>query len=67
MTIILNDVPVKLPNDLMNIEELVKWKGISSQGTAVALNDKLIKQDQWSVTTLKELDRVTVISAAYGG
>lgn len=67
MTILLNDDPTKLPNDLMTISDLVEWKGISSQGTAIAVNDRLIKQDQWGITSLKEMDQITIISASYGG
>ena len=67
MKIFLNDFPTDLPDNLMNLSDLVKWKQIPLQGTAIALNDKLIKQNLWNVTNLKDLDRVTIISAAYGG
>lgn len=67
MNVILNDMPVKLPSDLMTISDLISWKKVPSQGTAVAINDKLVKQDQWSVTPIKEMDHITIISAAYGG
>ena len=63
----LNEMPVKLPNGYMTIKDLVEWKNIPAQGTAVAVNDKLVKQDLWDVTHLNELDQVTVISGAYGG
>lgn len=67
MTILLNDIPIKLPCNTMTVADLVKWKQIPSQGTAIAINDKLIKQDQWSVKRLEEMNQVTVISAAFGG
>lgn len=67
MTILLNNNPLELPNDFMTLEDLVKWKNIPTQGTAIALNEKLIKQQQWSVIKLNNLDQVTVISAAFGG
>lgn len=67
MTIFINDNPTQLPEKNMTLADLVKWKEIPAQGTAVAVNDKLIKQESWSVTNLKELDRVTIISAAFGG
>ena len=63
----LNEMPVKLPNGYMTIKDLMDWKNIPAQGTAVAVNDKLVKQDLWDVTHLNELDQVTVISGAYGG
>ena len=67
MTILLNDNPVVLPNDYMTVADLVKWKEIPSQGTAIAVNNKLIKQEKWSITKLNDQDQITVISAAFGG
>lgn len=67
MTIELNNVSEKLPNDYMTISDLVEWKKIPKNGTAIAINDKLVKQENWPVTKLNDFDRVTVISAAYGG
>lgn len=66
MKISLNGYIIDLPEN-MTVEDLIKWKEIPSQGTAVALNNKLIKQSNWSITELKEKDQVTIISAAYGG
>ena len=67
MTILLNDVSTPLPKEIISLADLVNWKNIPSQGTAIALNNKLIKQAQWAVTTLNDLDQITIISAAYGG
>lgn len=67
MNIFINNIPTKLPNDFVTIKDLVSWKQIPKQGTAIAVNDKLIKQDQWSSIYIKELDQITVISAAFGG
>ena len=67
MIIFLNDNQVKLPNDFMTVADLVKWKEINPQGSAIAVNNKLIKQDKWSVTDLKDQDQITIISAAFGG
>ena len=67
MTIFYNNNPENLPCDSMTVEDLATLKNIPQQGTAIAINDKLIKRDQWSVTPLKDLDRVTIITAAFGG
>ena len=67
MTIIYNDTNLDLPNNYMTLEDLAKLKKIPLQGSAIALNDKLIKKEQWSVTPLKDFDRITVITAAFGG
>lgn len=67
MTIIYNNEPIKLPHAQMSVEDLVNWKQLAKQGTAIAVNDKLVKKDLWSVTFLKDLDNVTIITAAFGG
>ena len=67
MSIIYNNVLTPLPEKSMTIADLALWKKIPQQGTAIAVNDKLIKRDKWQVVFLNEGDRVTVITAAYGG
>lgn len=67
MTIIYNNETLKLPQDNMTISELAKWKKIPSQGAAIALNDTLIKKNSWETTELKDMDKVIVITAAFGG
>lgn len=67
MTIIYNNETLKLPQDNMTISELAKWKEIPSQGAAIALNDTLIKKNSWETTELKDMDKVVVITAAFGG
>lgn len=67
MTILFNNEPIKLPNDQMTLFDLAKWKNIPQQGAAIAVNDRLIKRALWNVTDLNEFDRITVITAAYGG
>lgn len=67
MNIFLNNIPTNLPDEISTIKELIEWKQIPSGGTAVALNDKLIKQDNWNLTKLQDNDQVTIISAAFGG
>lgn len=67
MTILYNDQPLTLPDKNITLEDLANLKDVPKQGTAIALNDKLITKAKWSVTTLKDFDRITVISAAFGG
>ena len=67
MIVIYNNETLSLPNDNMTLSELAKWKNIPLQGTAIAINDKLVKKDNWETTYLNNLDRVTVITAAFGG
>ncbi|MCH5227460.1 MAG: sulfur carrier protein ThiS [Muribaculaceae bacterium] len=67
MIIFLNNEPIDLPKEIETVKDLVSWKEIPQQGTAIAINDKLVTQRLWPVTSLKENDHVTVISAAFGG
>ena len=67
MKIYLNDILTDLPNDYMTVEDLLKWKDISTQGTAVAIDNKLIKKMAWGITKISPLCHVNIISAAYGG
>lgn len=67
ITIKINNVKTDLPNDYMNLLELLEWKGITKGGTAVAVNNKIVKHENWSLTHFSEGDTVTVISAAFGG
>lgn len=41
--------------------------GLSSEGTATALNGIFVKRDARQTTLLQEGDEVVIISAAYGG
>lgn len=67
MIIFYNDQTTELPKKNMTIEELATWKDVPAQGAAIAVNDKLIKKSMWSVTQLQPMDKVTVITAAFGG
>lgn len=67
MNITLNSKPTTLPSDFMTVSDLVKWKNIKIQGTAIAINDKIISKEKWELTKLADFDRVTIISAAFGG
>lgn len=67
MTIIVNSKQLSLPADVISLKDLADWKSISTQGTAIAVNGKLIKAENWPVTRLAEFDNLLIISAAYGG
>lgn len=67
MNIILNNVPFQLPSVDTTVLELLNSKGISHAGTAVSVNDKLVRHSEWDSTKLSEGDRVVIISAAFGG
>lgn len=67
ITIKLNNQPFDLPNDYMTLEELIALKEINPGGTAVAVNNKIIKHENWPITKFNQGDNVVIISAAFGG
>lgn len=67
MNVIINNQPVTLPDEHLTVEQFAKLREIPRQGTAIAINDKIVLGAKWEVTYLSEGDRITVISAAFGG
>lgn len=67
MTITINGKSQRLPEKISSLQQLSEYKSIPIQGTAIAINGKLVKSDKWPVTNLSEGDILLVISAAYGG
>lgn len=67
MTVFLNNEVLELPQPHMTVADLLDWKNISLKGTAVAINDRLLLKKDWGVRNLEDMDRITVISAAFGG
>ena len=67
MKIILNDEALELPRDGMTVSDLLTWKQIGVQGTAIAIGDKLLKRDKWHETLLTDGMEITLITAAFGG
>lgn len=46
---------------------LIEKKNISPKGTAIACNGKLVPRDKWNSFLLNDNDKITIISAAFGG
>lgn len=67
MTIYINDHATEFPDKGISIKEILEIKNFPTGGTAVALNNKIIRRDRWESVILKDSDRLTVISAAFGG
>lgn len=66
-SIYINNVLTELPVNIITVEDLVKWKGLPMPTTAIALNDKFLPKDRWDITSLEDMQRITIISAAFGG
>ncbi len=67
MNININGMAWICQQDTLTVSQLLQIKGISTQGTAVAVNGRLCKSDTWDSTYIKEADEVSIISAAFGG
>jgi thiamine biosynthesis protein thiS len=67
MRITINNQDIDLSSDYLTIAELMKERGVKAGGTAIALNNKIVKHENWEITRLHDGDSVTIISAAFGG
>ncbi len=68
MKITLNSKTVEFGNSTQpTLHELMASVGVPQTGIAIALNNRVIRRDDWASTRLAEGDSVTVISAICGG
>ena len=67
MNITINGTRTDVPDNIDNIEKLINWKHLPEQGTAVAIGFKIIKRDNWGLTSIEPFENITIISAAFGG
>ncbi|MCM1377048.1 MAG: sulfur carrier protein ThiS [Clostridium sp.] len=67
MKVYINNQLEALPKEPMTVAELIAWKKLPMAGTAVAVNDRLVVAKNWEVKQLAEEDRITLITAAFGG
>lgn len=67
MTIFINDTLEIIKMVSPTVATIIEEKNINPKGTAVALNGKLVARGKWECTEINDNDRLTIISAAYGG
>lgn len=67
MKIILNNQPVEIADQSINIQELLISKGMKTEGTAVSVNNRLVRHSDWGSCQIKDGDNIVIISAAFGG
>ena len=67
MKIELNNEPVSLSDDTKSVAALLADRGVKSGGTAVSVNNRIVRHSDWEHTMLHEGDRVVIITAAFGG
>lgn len=67
MKLFINSSLKNIPMEIDTIGKLLDYLNITRQGTGVGLNNTLVKASAWDLTHLKDEDRITIISATYGG
>lgn len=66
MKVFLNRTPVEIPAET-TLAELLEAQGIAADGTAVAVNNRVVPRAAWAATPLTEEAKITVIRAVCGG
>jgi sulfur carrier protein len=66
MKVIVNGEPRELPENA-SVAEVVASVTAAATGVAAALNDEVVRRSAWEATTLKDADRVEVLTAVQGG
>ena len=67
MKIELNNEPVELNDATKPVPDLLNDRGVKGGGTAVSVNNRIVRHCDWENAQLHDGDRVVIISAAFGG
>lgn len=67
MNIYVNSEYREIPENVKTVGNLLDYLDIKRTGTGVGVNNRLIVARNWDSVSLQPDDRVTIISAAYGG
>ncbi len=70
MTVYVNEKRMTLyesPESVPTVASLLQEMNIPEKGTAVALNNRIVRRDDWAKQELAEGDKILLIKAAYGG
>lgn len=53
--------------DSISIKELLDMQQISIEGTAIAIDNKMVPKNEWNDRILTEGNKITIIRATFGG
>lgn len=68
MKLTLNNKAVEIDGELQPVlSDVLAAQGVPARGIAVAINNRVVRRDDWSVTRLSDGDSITVITAICGG
>ncbi len=70
MTVIVNEKKITLDERdgaAVTVATLLDEMNVPEKGTAVAVNNRMVRRDDWTGHKLADGDKVLLIKAAYGG
>ncbi|WP_410085777.1 sulfur carrier protein ThiS [Barnesiella intestinihominis] len=53
--------------DSISIKELLDMQQITIEGTAIAIDNKLVPKNEWNDRILTDGNKITIIRATFGG
>lgn len=66
MDVTVNSKTVSVGDDA-SVSDLLAELNVGDKGIAVAVNNEIVKKDEWNGFRLKENDKIVIIRAACGG
>ena len=66
MKIYINQKEIEV-QDSSSVKELLDMQQISIEGTAIAIDNKLVPKNEWNDRILTEGNKITIIRATFGG
>ena len=66
MKIYLNQKEIEV-QDNISVKELLDMQQIAIEGTAIAIDNKLVPKNEWNDRILTDGNKITIIRATFGG
>ena len=66
MKIYINQKEIEV-QDSISVKELLEMQQLTIQGTAIAIDNKLVPKNEWNDRILTEGNKITIIRATFGG
>ena len=66
MKIYINQKEIEV-QDSISVKELLDMQQIAIEGTAIAIDNKLVPQNEWNDRILTDWNKITIIRATFGG
>ena len=66
MKIYINQKEIEV-QDNISVKELLDMQQIAIEGTAIAIDNKLVPKNEWNERILTDGNKITIIRATFGG